>query len=72
MPTYLCDSTTLKEKVINLTLPPECTLLTADATSMYTNIKTAPTLNKMLPPNKRHQYESNTSSTLCHSLIRNF
>eukprot|EP00957_Ditylum_brightwellii_P117315 8947264-Ditylum_brightwellii.AAC.1 len=47
MPTYLHDSTTLKEKVTNLTFPPGCTLLTADITLMYTNIKTAPVLNEM-------------------------
>eukprot|EP00957_Ditylum_brightwellii_P050632 3838634-Ditylum_brightwellii.AAC.1 len=40
MPSYLANSKDLKEELITLNLPPGVRLFTADATSMYTNIKT--------------------------------
>jgi hypothetical protein len=41
---YFKDSFALKEMLDNLVLPPNALLFTADATSMYTNIRTAPAL----------------------------
>ena len=40
IPSYLANSKELKEELITINLPPGARLFTADATSMYTNIKT--------------------------------
>eukprot|EP00957_Ditylum_brightwellii_P030117 2279498-Ditylum_brightwellii.AAC.1 len=40
MPTYLADSKQLKDDLIQLNVPPGAKIFTADATSMYTNLKT--------------------------------
>eukprot|EP00957_Ditylum_brightwellii_P168062 12794576-Ditylum_brightwellii.AAC.1 len=70
MPTYLRDSTILKEKVTNPTLPPGCTLVTADATSMYTNIKTAPAFNeiKQFMQRNKQQHSHIPPKPLFHAL----
>ena len=47
MPDYFKDSKVLKEQLTAMNLPPGTMLLTADATSMYTNIQTHPKLNQM-------------------------
>eukprot|EP00957_Ditylum_brightwellii_P025242 1910747-Ditylum_brightwellii.AAC.1 len=40
MPTFLADSKQLKEDLVKLNNPPGAKIFTADATSMYTNLKT--------------------------------
>eukprot|EP00957_Ditylum_brightwellii_P002756 211555-Ditylum_brightwellii.AAC.1 len=40
MPTYWEDSKQLKDNLIQLNVPPGAKIFTADATSMYTNLKT--------------------------------
>ena len=47
MPTYLADSRQLKEDLIKLNVPPGAKIFTADATSMYTNLKTEVALNAL-------------------------
>eukprot|EP00957_Ditylum_brightwellii_P064299 4879161-Ditylum_brightwellii.AAC.1 len=47
IPTYIKDSKSLKDDFLNITLLPGCKIVTADAKSMYINIKTAPALNKI-------------------------
>ncbi len=44
-PSYFKDSFTLKDTLSKLTLPPNALFFTADAKSMYTNIRTEPALN---------------------------
>ena len=45
IPAYSKDSKVLKEQLTNMYIPPGTTLLTVDATSMYTNIQTRPVRN---------------------------
>ena len=45
MPAYFKDSKVLKEQLTTMDLPPGTMLLTEDATSMDTNVKTCPALN---------------------------
>eukprot|EP00957_Ditylum_brightwellii_P121312 9251507-Ditylum_brightwellii.AAC.1 len=47
MPTYLADSKQLKEDIIKLNVPPGAKIFMADATSMYTNLKTEVALNAL-------------------------
>eukprot|EP00957_Ditylum_brightwellii_P074187 5636911-Ditylum_brightwellii.AAC.1 len=47
MPTYLADSKQLKEDLIKLNILPGAKIFTADATSMYTNLKTEVALNAL-------------------------
>ena len=47
MPDYFKDSKVLKEQLTAMNLPPGTMLLTANATSMYTNIQTLPELNQI-------------------------
>ena len=47
IPAYFKDSKLLKEQLTTMNLPPGTMLLTADVTSMYTNIQTLPALNQI-------------------------
>ena len=48
MTSYFNHSNVLKEQPIAMDLPPGNMLLTADTTSMYTNIQTCPDLNQIV------------------------
>ena len=48
MTSYFNHSNVLKEQPIAMNLPPGTMLLTADTTSMYTNIQTCPDLNQIV------------------------
>eukprot|EP00957_Ditylum_brightwellii_P071260 5416935-Ditylum_brightwellii.AAC.1 len=47
MPSFIRNSKTLKDELTQITIPLGCKIITADAKSMYTNIKTAPALNEI-------------------------
>eukprot|EP00957_Ditylum_brightwellii_P097796 7447273-Ditylum_brightwellii.AAC.2 len=47
IPTFIKDSKSLKDKGTCMIMPPGCATIMVDAKSMYTSIKTVPTLNKI-------------------------
>eukprot|EP00957_Ditylum_brightwellii_P023802 1796519-Ditylum_brightwellii.AAC.1 len=47
MPTYLANSKQLKDDLIQLNIPLGAKIFTADAISMYTNLKTEVTLDAL-------------------------
>lgn len=63
-PTYLDSSYELLEMLRNITLPPGSFLFTADATSMYTNIKTDEAINALEEYLTNNQSRFPTLSTL--------
>eukprot|EP00957_Ditylum_brightwellii_P035830 2716083-Ditylum_brightwellii.AAC.1 len=60
MPTYLADSKQLKDDLIQLKIPPGSNIFTADATSMYTNLKTEFVLDAL------GKYLTKNNKQFCH------
>eukprot|EP00957_Ditylum_brightwellii_P115626 8819713-Ditylum_brightwellii.AAC.1 len=64
MPMYLADSKQLKDDLIQLNIPPGAMIFTADATSMYTNLKTEFALDAL------GKYLTENNEQFCHLLLK--
>eukprot|EP00957_Ditylum_brightwellii_P187242 14260456-Ditylum_brightwellii.AAC.1 len=64
MPTYLADSKQLKDDLIQFNIPPGAKIFTADATSMYTNLKTEFALDAL------GKYFNEKNEQFCHLLLK--
>ena len=71
IPSYILDSHHLKDLLLELDIPPGARLFTADAKSMYTNIKTNPALQdiRLYLRQNQHRYPNVPLKALYYGLV---